>query len=140
MEVSEKYSITIEKLINIVHTSTCPIRIEVIMRDAWLTCDEAHRMHDFYLIDRFQKYRESDKKAEERLMKYYKDVPVWNLTAWIDDIYTPTGNAMFYGIEARCYYKDIREGWLAEQNDIKRERRKAYRKAYNEKKKKAMKR
>jgi hypothetical protein len=32
------------------------------------------------------------------------------------------------GIEARCHYKDIREGWLAEKADKKREKQREYRK------------
>ena len=116
--------ITIEKLLNIVHNYTDPIRIEVIMGDAWLTCNEAKHMHDFVLTER---YRCQDKEEQERLLKYYKDVPVWNLTVWHDAYYTEKGRTFYAGIEARCYYKDLREGWLAEKADKKRQQKKEYR-------------
>ena len=117
--------ITIEKLLNIVHNYTDPIRIEVIMGDAWMTCDEARRMHNFVLTER---YRDLDKEEQQRLLKYYKDVPVWNLTVWHDGPHcTEKGRTYYSGIEARCYYKDLREGWLAEKADKQRQRRKEYR-------------
>lgn len=120
-----QYEITIEKLMNVVHNYTDPIRIEVVMGDAWMTCDEAKRMRDFTLTECYS-YR--DKAEEARLLKYYKDVPVWNLTVWTDGMHcTEKGRAMYMGIEARCHYKDIREGWLAEKADRKREQQKAYR-------------
>ena len=109
--------ITIERLISLVHSSTDPIRIEVVMGDAW---------RDFTLTRCLRKYY--DTAEVERLMKYYKDVPVWNLTTWIDGSFpTSKGRALYMGIEARCHYKDLREGWLAEQNDIRREKRREYR-------------
>lgn len=118
--------ITIERLISLVHSSTDPIRIEVVMGDAWLTCEEAKHMRDFTLTSCLRKY--DDTAEVERLMKYYKDVPVWNLTTWIDGSFpTSKGRALYMGIEARCHYKDLREGWLAEQNDIRREKRREYR-------------
>ena len=62
-----------------------------------------------------------------RLLKYYKDVPVWNLTVWMDyGLYSREGRAIYTGIEAHCHYKDIREGYLAERADIKRENRREY--------------
>ena len=122
--------ITIEKLLNIVHNYTDPIRIEVIMADAWLTCDEAKHMHDFTITERYS-YR--DKEERERLLKYYKDVPVWNLTVWHDGPHcTENGRTYYSGIEAHCHYKDIREGWLAEKADKARERRREYRKKKKE--------
>jgi hypothetical protein len=112
--------ITIEKLLDVVHSYTDPIRICVVMGDAFLTCEEARgtrRLHDFYLTKAHTKY---DAEEKERLLKYYKDVPVWNLTTWHD----VDCREIRYGIEARCYYKDVREGYLAEKADQKRERRK----------------
>jgi hypothetical protein len=118
-------TITVEKFLNVVHTPTTPVRIKVIMGDAWLTYDEAKRMKDFYLVENLGvgTYEENE-KVSDRLLKYYRDAPLWNLTVWVERwIYK-----MEFGIEARCYYKDIREGYLAEKNDIQREKRRAYRK------------
>ena len=123
---SDKSTITIEKLFNVVHSYTDPIRIKVIMADSWMTCDEAKRMRDFELVHCYR--GKEDTETYERIMRYYKDCTVWNLTVWVDGEYiTPKGRTISMGIEARCHYKDIREGWLAEQNDIRREKRRAYR-------------
>lgn len=131
MRECEKCEITVEKLMDIVHNYTDPIRICVMMGDAWLTCDEAKRMRDFVLTERYS-YR--DQKEKERLLKYYRDVPVWNLTVWVDKypFATEHGRPLFMGIEARCHYKDMREGWLAERADRERERKRAYRKRIKE--------
>lgn len=125
-----KYEITIEKLLDIVHNYTDPIRITVVMRDAWMTCEEAKRMRNFTLT---KCYRYTDKEETERLLKYYKDVPVWNLCVWVDGTESnDKGRAMYMGIEAHCNYKDIREGWLAEQADKRRERQREYRRRKKE--------
>lgn len=133
MRECKKNEITVEKLMDIVHNYTDPIRICVVMGDAWLTCDEAKRMRDFVLTERYS-YR--DQKEKERLLKYYRDVPVWNLTVWVDKypFASVNGRSLFMGIEARCHYKDIREGWLAERADRERERKRAYRKRKKEEK------
>ena len=124
MRTCNEYEITIEQLMNVVHNYTDPIRIRVIMGDAWLTCDEARHMRDFYLTEH---YSYTDREEEKRLLKYYKDVPVWNLTVWMDcDLYSKEGRAIYTGIEAHCHYRDIREGYLAEQADKKREKRREY--------------
>lgn len=125
MRERKEYEITIEKLLNVVHSYTDPIRITVVMDDAWLTCDEAKRMHNFTLT---KCYTYQDKEETERLLKYYKDVPVWNLVAWHD----VDCREIRYGIEAHCHYKDIREGWLAEKADIKRQKRREYRRRKKE--------
>jgi hypothetical protein len=94
------------------------------MDDAWLTCEEAKHMHDFYLTER---YSYTDVAEGKRLLKYYKDVPVWNLAVWMDcDLYSKYGRAIYTGIEAHCHYKDIRDGYLAEKADKKREQRREY--------------
>ena len=124
MRPCDESEITIERLMNVVHNYTDPIRIRVVMGDAWLTCEEARHMRDFYLTKR---YSYTDVAEEKRLLKYYKDVPVWNLTVWMDcDLYSKEGRAIYTGIEAHCHYKDIREGYLAERADIKRERWREY--------------
>ena len=126
MTECNKSEITIEKLIQLVHSYTDPIKIRVVMGDAWLTCDEARHMSDFYLTSA---YTWRNKEETERLLKYYKDVPVWNLCVWVNGTYSSDkGRALYMGIEAHCHYKDIREGWLAEKADIKRQKQREYRK------------
>ena len=125
-----KYEITVEKLLDVTHNYTDPVRISVVMSDAWLTCEEAQRMRDFELT---HCYTYHDKAETERLMKYYKDVPVWNLTVWVDGTErTNKGRTMYMGIEAHCHYKDIREGYLAEKADIKRAKQREYRRRKKE--------
>lgn len=126
MRECNECEITIEKLIQLVHSYTDPIKISVVMSDAWLTCDEARHMSDFCLTS---SYTWKNKEETERLLKYYKDVPVWNLCVWVKGTYpSDKGRALYMGIEAHCHYKDIREGWLAEKADIKRQKQREYRK------------
>ena len=73
MRECSEHEITIEKLLNVVHSYTDPIRIQVIIGDAWLTCEEA-----------------------------------------------------------RCHYKDVREGYLAEKADLKRAKERVRRKKKRE--------
>ena len=128
MRECSEYEITIEKLLNVVHSYTNPIRIQVVIGDAWLTCEEARgtrRLHNFCLTKAYTKY---DDEEKERLLKYYKDVPVWNITAWHD----VDCREIRYGIEARCHYKDVREGYLAEKADLKRAKERVRRKKKRE--------
>lgn len=99
--------ITIEKLLDVVHSYTDPIRIYVVI-------GKAHTKYDV--------------EEKERLLKYYKDVPVWNLTTWHD----VDCREIRYGIEARCHYKDAREGYLAEKADRKRAKERERRKRKKE--------
>lgn len=119
--VSQEYSITIEKLLNIVHSYTDPIRINVIMDNSGLIYEEARRMKDFVLTSCLKRDNETE---TERLLKYYKDVPVWNLSVWHDFTYANSGeyqSCLAFGIQAQCHYSDIRNGFLAESVDIKNE-------------------
>lgn len=126
MRECKEYEITIEKLMRVVHNYTDPIRIRVVMGDAWLTCDEAKHMRDFFLTKCYS-YRDTEEQG--RLLKYYKDVPVWNLVVWTDGFYSSEkGRTMYMGIEAHCHYKDIREGWLAEKDAERKAKRAEYRK------------
>ena len=116
-----KYEITIEKLLDIVHTYTDPVRIEVIMGDAWRTCEEAKHMKDFLLT---KKCGAHDRAEQVRLLKYYKDVPVWNLSVWLEtSLAGDERRAVYTGIAVRCHYQDMREGWLAEKADRAKERK-----------------
>lgn len=133
MRECNKYEITIENLIGLVHSYTDPVRIIVIMRDARLKFAEANYMHDFMLTECC---RLTDNEEVKRLMKYYKDVPVWNLTVWVDGpVSTDRGRTFFAGIEARCDYEDIREAYLREKEDLKKERKREANRRYREKQK-----
>ena len=133
MRECKKDEITIEKLLEVVHSYTDPVRIIVIMGDARLKFAEANYMHDFRLTDHC---RWTDTAEVERLMKYYKDVPVWNLTVWVDGpVNIDRGRAFYAGIEARCEYEDIREAYLREKEDLKKERKRGADRRYREKKK-----
>lgn len=129
----KEYEITVEMLLNLVHTYTTRIIISVVMGDAWRSFPETKRMHDFKLTnDRFgyiskartAKDHEESEKERDRLLKYYGDCPVWNLTTslsydWQNSTYVPA-------IEVHCHYRDIRDGWLAERAEIKREKQREY--------------
>lgn len=126
MREPSKYEITVEKLLNVVHSYTDPIRISVVMGDAWLSCEEAKHMHNFFLTECLTRHNNEE---TERLLKYYKDVPVWNLVVWADGTFPNNrGRALFMGIEAHCHYKDIREGYLAEREDMRIQKQREYRK------------
>lgn len=121
--------ITVEELISVVHRYTDPIRITVVMGDARFNYPEAKRMRNFELVHCFR----GDTQEEERLLKYYKNCPVWNLTVWGDGFFnSEKGKQLLFGIEARCYYKDIREGYLAEKADLKKATQREYRKKRKE--------
>ena len=133
MRECNKHEITIEKLLGVVHSYTDPVRICVVMGDAWLKFAEAHYMRDFRLTDHC---RWTDTEEAERLMKYYKDVPVWNLTVWVDGpVNYDRGRSFYTGIEARCKYEDIREAYLREKEDLKKERKREANRKYREKQK-----
>lgn len=123
---SQEYSITIEKLLNVVHSYTDPIRINVIINN-FLEFEEARRMKDFVLTSCLKRDNETE---INRLLKYYKDVPVWNLAVWHDFTYfnnRDNQRCLAYGIQANCYYSDIRNGYLAEKADIAKKKRKEQR-------------
>ena len=121
-----QYEITIGRFLNIVHNYTDPIRINVIVEEERVTCPEAKHIHSFKLVDHLTPY---DREEINRLLKYYKDVPVWNLCVWTEqDCEYQKGRYIRMGIEAQCHYRDIREGYLAEKADVAREKRKQYRK------------
>ena len=130
MDEKEKYCITVEKLMNIVHNHTDPIRIQVVMGDSWLSCEEAKNMRDFELVHCFN----GNMQEKERLLRYYKNCLVWNLTVWCDGFKNScNGKQLSFGINAHCYYKDIRDGYLAEKADLKKAKQTEYYKKRKEK-------
>ena len=74
-------------------------------------------MREFFLTENFSKSQEEI----DRILKYYADVPVWNLHTEIDNEYLcQKGNFVVVSIVSNCYYKDIRDGYLLEKSDIRK--------------------
>ncbi len=117
--------ITVEKLLKIVHHYTERIKIYVV-GDAAAAQDKVS-CADFYLTKNFSK----DQEEIDRVLKYYADVPVWNLHVSIDGgfLYSDQckGEYVVASIVANCHYTDMREGYLREKEDIRKAKAKAYR-------------
>ena len=117
------YEITVEKLFNVVHRSTEPIKIYVVAGAEGLQ----DKVKDFYITENIAKSQEEI----DRVMKYYADVPVWNLHIDFDEMRCRTGkvicNSLIASIVANCHYKDVREGYLREKEDVRKQKRKEYR-------------
>lgn len=124
MRKCNEYEMTISKLLNVVHSSTVLIKIRVIS-DAAMFED---KMHEFYLTSNFLGSREEI----DRVLKYYSDVPVWNIYVDYVDFentlnYPQKGWNVMAVIVANCHYSDIREGLLREKEDIRKEKCREYR-------------
>ena len=119
MRECNDYEISISKLLNVVHSSTELIKIRVIA-DAAMFEDKTH---EFYLTNNFSESREEI----ERILKYYSDVPVWNIDFENTLNYPKKGRGVMAAIVANCHYSDIREALLREKEDIRKEKRKEYR-------------
>lgn len=125
-----KYNeITVEKLFNVVHRYTDPIKIRVVP-DIEAFQD---KVKEFYITENFAKSQEEI----DRVLKYYEYVPVWNLHIEFDATRCKSGEVNCRGliasIVANCYYKDVREGYLMEKEDRRRKKRKEYRESKKEK-------
>lgn len=125
-----KYNeITVEKLFNVVHRYTDPIKIHVVP-DIEAFQD---KVKEFYITENFAKSQDEI----DRVLKYYADVPVWNLHIEFDATRCKSGEVNCHGliasIAANCHYKDVREGYLREKEDRRREKRKEYRERKKEK-------
>ena len=120
------------------HYFTERLRIEVIIGDAWRDEKDAggrRTLYDFTLTeDAFADYKSSgpvkEGKEIKRLLHYYADAPCWNITTdfkIIHDWQMVDGyrgrDAVTPIIVARVHYRDIREGYLREREDIRREKR-----------------
>ena len=117
------YEITVEKLFNVVHRYTEPIKIHVVAGAEGLQ----DKVKDFYITENIAKSQEEI----DRVMKYYADVPVWNLHIDFDGMRCKSGevncNSLIASIVANCHYKDVREGYLREKEDNRKAKRKEYR-------------
>ena len=114
------------KFLRITHYYTERVGIYVISGDDWQKGD-----HDFWLTeDVFKGIRQGKPQTElERLLKYYANVPVWNVCAeWKHTDLAATGNGRgaVVCLTARCHMKDIREALAQEKADRRREQKRAY--------------
>lgn len=116
-----EHHIPLWKFLRVTHYYTERVGIYVVSGDNWQPGD-----HDFWLSRNVFKGIRSGKYLEEldRLLKYYADVPVWNVCAeWTsDDIYASSnGRTAVTWLTARCHYDDIRAGLALEKADRRRE-------------------
>lgn len=121
------------KFLRITHYYTERVGIYVVPGDNWQKGD-----HDFWLSrDVFNGIRTGKYVSElERLLKYYADVPVWNVCAeWTHEDLHATGNgrAAVTWLTARCHYNDIRAGLAQEKADRRRAQRREYSRKRREK-------
>lgn len=120
MRECNEYEITVQKLLKVVHRSTERIKIHVVS-DIEMFKD--NRRHEFNITENF-----SENESEiNRVLKYYGDVPVWNIHVDIDNAYSNhKGRFSVVSIVANCYYSDAREGFLREKDDLRKAKRREY--------------
>lgn len=122
----DEYEITVSKLLKVVHRYTERIKIYVVGDEESIK----DKVKEFYLTEDFSKNEEEI----DRVLKYYADVPVWNLHVSVEQAYSvryqnsaSKGVFTVASIVANCHYQDIREGYLREKEDIRKAKAKAYR-------------
>lgn len=126
-----EYHIPLWKFLRIIHYYTERVGIYVVAGENWKSGE-----HDFWLSrDAFKGINTGENWTElERLLKYYADVPVWNVCAeWTYDEFNGDGHHAVTWLTARCYYCDIREGLAREKADRRREQRREYQRRRREK-------
>ena len=129
-----EHHIPLWKFLRITHYYTERVGIYVVAGTGWVKGDR-----DFWLSrDVFNGICSGKYQAElERLLKYYANVPVWNVCAeWVeaDLISNTSGRKVSTWLTARCHYDDIREGLAQEKADRRREQRREYERRRREKK------
>lgn len=126
MRECNEYEITVEKLLKIVHHYTEKIVIHVVS-DMEMIQDGAKE------FDITRNFSESQEEMD-RVLKYYGNVPVWNLTAGFEDEWfsgVKGGHVVCY-IKVNCHYRDAREGFLREKEDLRKQKRREYRRRRKE--------
>ena len=119
----EDYSITVEKLLKVVHRHTTIVKIKCIGAFEFREQDKVR--HDFFLTEDSGK---NEKELEtQRLLKYYGNVPVWNLHIEHEGVRTEHGYGIRPCLIANCHYSDARAGYLKEKQDVKKAKQKEYR-------------
>lgn len=123
MRECDEYEVTIDKLLKLVHHYTEKIVIHVVVGKEGLQ----DNVREFDLSQNAS----SSKEEMDRLLKYYADVPVWNLHVGIEDsfVYGLHGRFIVGTVVVNCHYKDIKESYLLEKNDIRRAKRRERAKA-----------
>lgn len=120
MRECNEYEITVQKLLKVVHRYTERIKIHVVS-DIEMFKD--NQRHEFNITENF-----SENESEiNRVLKYYGDVPVWNIHVDIDNAYSGhKGRFSVASIVANCYYSDARDGFLREKDDLRKAKRREY--------------
>ena len=129
MRECKQNEITIQKFHDFTHTYTERIAVHVVTGGIEAAQD---KVREFFLTEDL---------AEDmpRIQKYYANVPVWNLHVRFQQFVSREGatnnhtkihgcNAVEAILVANCYYADIREAFLREKDDIRKQRRKNRRK------------
>lgn len=149
---AKPYTVPLWQFLRCIHEYTTLVKIYVVLGNAWIEeRKNGHRIHDFWLTENaFQRTPDSkgiDKFPEvDRLLEYYADVPLWNVTAeftrepFYDNHYDYKnmkipGHHMTSCIVARCYFKDLRDAYYREKNDIQRKKKREYNRQRKEQKK-----
>lgn len=117
-----------------IHRFTERVSVHVVIGSEWLEERQNGRhVYDFNLTDNAFVVEGQTMPELDRLLKYYADVPVWNATAQLRNIpywYTKykTGPMVAASINVNCHYRDMRDAWHREQDDIRRAKRREYNK------------
>ncbi len=117
----KEYEIPLWKFLEFIHGSTERAAIKVV-------CGGPEAMEDKVREHYLTKNAFKSPDEKERLLKYYKDVSLWNLHIEYEFIYDNKhkGTLLTGVLVANCSYKDVREKELLERNDIKKAKRRAY--------------
>lgn len=121
MRECKDYEITVRQFERFCHTYTEKIKIYVVFRGLQDMGLKTPRQTDFYLTENLSE----SKEETERILKYYGDVPLWNLhveAKW-EYVGARRGYYMCCYLVANCNYSDIYEGYMQEKKDRKKNRR-----------------
>lgn len=122
----DECQIPLWKFLRIIHRYTERVDIYVVsgmegfkdnVKDFWLTTDV------------FKEEKGGGQPELERILKYYADVPVWNVCSEWGHEYLPCagkGRRAVTMLTSRCHYKDIQNAFKAEKADKRREQRREY--------------
>jgi hypothetical protein len=122
MRECKEYEITVRQFLRFCHHYTEKIKIHVVFRGEEDFKLKSPRQHDFYLTENASE----SKEETERLLKYYADVPLWNLhieSKW-EPVIGRKGYFICCYLVAHCNYRDIYQGYEQEKKDRQKARRK----------------
>ena len=124
MRDCSQYEITIKQFRGFVHGYTERVQIKVITQPL-----DGSKGGIILLTDNLT----GSEEETERVLKYYGDVPVWNLHVETKSVplvgmyYGNRGHLTMSILVANCYYKDIKDGYLREKADIRKAKQREYR-------------